>query len=114
MPPSNEDLADEDLANEDLTNDDLTNDEMTVLDVPERGRFELRRGDEVLGFADYRSIGEDVVEMPHTVISPEHRGKGLGDVLVEGAVRQLHHRDVGIVPTCWFVADYLERHPQHR
>ena len=114
MPRPNEDLANEDLANEDLANDDPADDGMTVLDVPERGRFELRRGDEVLGFADYRSIGDDVVEMPHTVISPEHRGKGLGDVLVEGAVRQLHHRDVGIVPTCWFVADYLERHPQHR
>ncbi len=88
--------------------------EMVVVDVPERGRFELQQGDDVLGFADYRPIGDDVVEMPHTVISPEHRGKGLGDVLVEGAVRQLHDRDVGIVPTCWFVADYLERNPQHR
>ena len=88
--------------------------EMVVQDVPERGRFELQRGGELLGFADYRSIGDDVVEMPHTVISPEHRGKGFGDVLVGGAVRQLHERDVAIVPTCWFVAEYLERHPPHR
>ena len=89
-------------------------DGLTVVDVPERGRFELRREDDVLGYADYRSIGDDVVEMPHTVIAPEHRGKGLGDVLVEGAVLQLRERDVGIVPTCWFVAEYLDRHPEHR
>ena len=88
-------------------------DGLTVVDVPDRGRFELRRSEDVLGYADYRSIGDDVVEMPHTVISPEHRGQGLGDVLVEGAVRQLNEREVAIVPTCWFVAEYLERHPQH-
>ncbi|MDQ2677586.1 MAG: N-acetyltransferase [Actinomycetota bacterium] len=89
-------------------------DTLTVVDVPERGRFELRNADDVLGYADYRSVGDDTVEMPHTVISPAHRGKGLGDVLVEGAVRQLNERHVTIVPTCWFVAEYLERHPQQR
>lgn len=88
--------------------------EMTVVDVPEQHRFELRQDDQVLGYADYRIIGDDVVEMPHTVISPEHRGRGLGDVLVAGAVGQLTQRDMGIVGTCWFVADYLERHPQQR
>ncbi len=89
----------------------MTTNDMTVVDVPERQRFELRRDGEVLGYAEYRDIGGDVVEMPHTVISPAHRGEGLGDVLVAGAVQQLHDRDLGIVPTCWFVADYLQRHP---
>lgn len=87
-----------------------TSDEMVVVDVAEHGRFELRRGDDLLGFADYRRLADGSVEMPHTVISSAHRGQGLGDVLVGGAIEQLG--DVTIVPACWFVADYLERHPQ--
>jgi predicted GNAT family acetyltransferase len=91
---------------------DLPADEMTVVDAPGRHRFELRQHGEVLGYADYRNLGDGTVEMPHTVISPQHRGRGLGEVLVAGAVGQLDALGVGIVPTCWFVADYLRRHPQ--
>lgn len=87
-----------------------TSGQMFVVDVADHGRFELRRGEEVLGFADYRRLADGSVEMPHTVISSAHRGQGLGDVLVGGAIEQLG--DVTIVPACWFVADYLERHPQ--
>lgn len=87
---------------------DPTPADMVVVDVAAHGRFELRRGDDVLGYADYRRLADGSVEMPHTVISPAHRGQGLGDVLVGGAIEQLG--DVTIVPACWFVADYLERH----
>lgn len=90
---------------------DRPTDEMAVVDVPEHRRFELRSAGVVLGFVDYRLLGDDVVEIPHSEISPEHRGRGLGDVLVAGAVRQLDERGLAIVPTCWFVADHLERHP---
>lgn len=91
---------------------------MDVRDVPERGRFELVESVEggatsVVGFADYEVRG-NVAVMPHTVISSDRRGHGLGDVLVGAAVQELRGRGLTIDPVCWFVADYLERHPsQH-
>jgi predicted GNAT family acetyltransferase len=84
--------------------------ELTVHDEPERSRFELRDGETVVGYADYEVRG-DVAVMPHTVIEPARRGQGLGDVLVEGALRELSARGLRIDPRCWFVADYLQRHP---
>ena len=67
----------------------------------------------VVGFADYEVRG-NVAVMPHTVISSDRRGHGLGDVLVGAAVQELRDRGLTIDPVCWFVADYLERHPsQH-
>lgn len=51
----------------------------------------------------------DGVEMPHTVVDPQRRGEGLGDLLVAAAVAELEARGLEIVPTCWFVADHLAR-----
>jgi hypothetical protein len=53
-----------------------------------------------------------VVEMPHTVIDPDRRGRGLGDVLVGAALDRLAARDLLVIPACWFVGDYLKRHPE--
>lgn len=85
--------------------------EPEVLDAPERGRFELLEDGAVIGFADYRVADGGRVVMPHTVIDVDRRGEGLGDVLVGVAVAALRARGLEIVPTCWFVADHLQRHP---
>jgi uncharacterized protein len=84
--------------------------ELSVVDRPDQQRYELVAGARVLGYADYR-VRDDVVVLPHTVIDPGLRGRGLGDVLVAGVLADLRTRGLGVVPTCWFVAEYLDRHP---
>ena len=84
---------------------------LEVRDAPQRSRFELVDGDLVVGIADYEVRG-DVAVMPHTVIDSARRGQGLGDVLVAGALADLAgRRGLRIDARCWFVADYLQRHP---
>jgi predicted GNAT family acetyltransferase len=83
-----------------------------VRHAPERSRYELHVDGELLGIADYRER-DGVVLLPHTEIDAAHRGQGLGDVLVEGALADLRARGRKIVPACWFVADYVERHAEH-
>ncbi len=86
----------------------------TDIEVVERpGRFEARVGGEPAGFLDYRLAG-DVATMPHTVVEPRFEGSGVGSALVQAAVQAARDRGWRIVPSCWFVAGWLQRHPEHQ
>jgi predicted GNAT family acetyltransferase len=84
---------------------------LEVRDSTERSRFELLDSNSVIGYADYHLTGDGTAVMPHTVINPNRRGEGLGEVLVGAAVQELRARGLEIDPICWFVADYLHDHP---
>ena len=86
--------------------------EREVRDNPQAGRYELIIDGDVAGFADYRVHG-DVVIFPHTVIAPDRRGQGLGDVLVEGALEDVRESGRRVVASCWFVAEFIEARSQY-
>jgi predicted GNAT family acetyltransferase len=78
------------------------------------GRYELVDTDgQVLGVADYR-LDYDVVVIPHTEIDPGHRGRGLGAELVRGTLDDLRAAGARVRPRCWYVASFIEEHPQYR
>jgi predicted GNAT family acetyltransferase len=76
-----------------------------------RSRYELVLDGEVVGIADYRIEGDEVI-FPHTEIVPTHRGKGLGEVLVRGAMEHVRTTGRTVVPRCWFVVEFLELNPE--
>ena len=78
----------------------------------QRSRYELVEDGAVIGIADYRDHG-DAVELPHTVIDPKRRGEGLGAVLVRGALDDLRPSGRRVIPTCWFVAQFIDAHPEY-
>ena len=80
---------------------------------PERSRYELVQDGQVVGVADYRESGDTVV-LPHTEIDRSMRGRGLGDVLVKGVLDDLRGGGRSVVPSCWFVAAYIDDHPEYR
>ena len=84
----------------------------TVRKDEARSRYELVEDDAVIGFADYQVQG-DVVVFPHTVINAARRGQGLGAVLVEGALDDVRPTGRKVVPTCWYVAKFLDAHPAY-
>ena len=51
---------------------------------------------------------------PHTEISPDLRGRGLGAVLVREALDDLRGSDKTVVPACWFVAEFIEQNPEYQ
>lgn len=86
---------------------------LRVIDRPDAGRYELLDGDAVAGYADYRDGGEGRLVFPHTVIDPARRGQGLGAVLVRGALDDVRRRGATVVPTCWYVAEYIDANPEY-
>ena len=84
-----------------------------VRDNEEASRFELLVEGELIGVADYRVRGDRVV-MPHTEIAPSLRGQGYGDVLVQGALDRIRPTGRKVVPSCWFVAQFIDANPEYR
>jgi predicted GNAT family acetyltransferase len=80
-----------------------------VLDNPGASRYEVLLDGEVVGFADYVEHG-DRVELPHTVIDRSMRGQGLAALLVQRVLDELRAQDRRVVPTCWYVAQFIDTH----
>lgn len=78
----------------------------------ERSRYELFVDGRQVGICDYRVEGDRVV-LPHTVVDPSMRGRGLAAVLVGAALDDLRTTGATVVPTCWYVADFIAARPEY-
>ncbi len=87
--------------------------DVEITNATDRSRYELRIDDRVVGVADYRAEGGTLV-FPHTEIDPAMRGRGLGARLVGAALDDVRARGGTVVPRCWFVARFIDDHPEYR
>ena len=46
-------------------------------------------------------------------MNPEFQGRGLATILVAEALRATRAEGFRIVPTCWMVAEYIDKHPEY-
>jgi predicted GNAT family acetyltransferase len=84
-----------------------------VRDNAAASRYELVEGDDVVGVADYVMDG-NVMILPHTVIVWPRRGTGLGAELVRQVLDDARKRGLGVRPTCWYVAQFIDEHPEYQ
>lgn len=84
----------------------------TVVDVPDRQRYEIRRGDEVLGFAAYDK-SESLIVFTHTEVDPALEGQGVGGQLVREALDHVRTLGLPVLPICPFVQAWMARHPDY-
>lgn len=77
------------------------------------GRYELHVDGALVGIADYIERG-DVLVIPHTEIDPLRRGQGLGAVLVQGTLDDVRTTGRKVVPSCWYVAQFIDENPSYR
>jgi predicted GNAT family acetyltransferase len=82
---------------------------LTIVDVPERRRFEARLGSRVIGFSRYNENHEQIA-LVHTEIEPDMEGKGYGSVLARAVLDDVRSRGVPVVVRCPFIAAYVRRH----
>jgi predicted GNAT family acetyltransferase len=85
----------------------------TVRHEPDKQRFVLEV-DGTTGFLQYRELGDRTLDYNHTFVPSAARGGGIASQLTEHALRYARAGRYKVVPSCPFVAAYIERHPEHR
>ncbi len=81
-------------------------------DAPERHRYELRTADELIGIVAYH-LADDVITLVHTEVGSAHSGHGYAATLAQGALDDARSRGLRVVPSCPYVASYIEKHPEY-
>jgi uncharacterized protein len=75
-------------------------------------RYTLRIDGELASVVDYAINGKSI-SFHRTYTSPAQRGKGIAAEVVEFAVHDVEtNTDLHIVPMCWYVGDWFDRHPE--
>lgn len=81
-------------------------------DAPDRHRYELRSADELIGIVAYHLDG-DAITLVHTEVDPAHEGQGHAATLAGGALDDARSRGLRVVPSCPYIASYVEKHPEY-
>ena len=85
---------------------------VSVVNAPERLRYELRLGADVIGFAQYRLVGRRVVFI-HTEVDQHHSGQGFAAQLAKFALDDVRAAGKRIVPVCPYIAEYVRKHREY-
>ncbi len=83
--------------------------QVTVSRDDAQGRYEIRVGDALGGYAEFAGDDQGRVVFPATEIDPEFKGQGLGTKLIAKAMADAADRGQTVVPECPFVAHYLRK-----
>ena len=83
-----------------------------VVHNKDKSRFEMELDGGAFAVLDYR-LSDGVMTLTHTVVPPEFEGRGIGARLVKGALDQIRAQGFKVVPSCWFVAAFINRNPDY-
>jgi len=61
---------------------------------------------------EYGEAGEKTLNFWHTYVPPALRGRGIAEQLVHQSLEDARDRGYKVVPSCWYVRLYIDRHPQ--
>jgi len=88
-------------------------DDLVVVDEPSQQRYVARLGDQVVGFAEYRTVQGGRVILFHTEVDPSVEGRGVGGRLASGVLDDIRARGLRVTIKCPFIAAYVARHPEY-
>jgi predicted GNAT family acetyltransferase len=78
---------------------------------PERNRFVLEM-DGLASVLEYRQADPATLDYYRTFVPPALRGRGIASSITGAALRYARDAGLKVIPTCPFVASYIERHPE--
>jgi uncharacterized protein len=82
-----------------------------LVDNPERSRFELFAGDDLLGWVEYRPAGKSTI-IAHTEAAEPHQGEGVGGQLVRSALEAVSAQGQWAIAVCPFAEAYIRNNPE--
>jgi predicted GNAT family acetyltransferase len=90
----------------------MNTDDTTFANRSERNRYELSISGKTAGHIAYK-LGDGWVDMLHTEVEPEHEGQGLSSELAKSALDDARSQGLKVVPSCSYIAKYIQRHPEY-
>jgi predicted GNAT family acetyltransferase len=72
-------------------------------------QFVLDLGNNQVARIDYKQIDKGRIELYHTEVPEELRGKGIGKALTKGALESASRENLRLKVTCEYLQDYLKR-----
>jgi uncharacterized protein len=75
-------------------------------------RFEIQIENQI-AVLDYIQRG-DIITFTHTGVPSELEGRGIGSQLARAGLEYAREKAFKVVPFCWFVAGYIERHLEYQ
>lgn len=85
---------------------------VTVHDNPDEHRYEVVVDGTLAGFAVYR-MQPGLIALVHTEVADEFEGHGVGSILVREALEDARARGFDVVPSCPFVASFIDQHREY-
>ncbi|MFF2999483.1 GNAT family N-acetyltransferase [Streptomyces sp. NPDC057950] len=80
-----------------------------LTDNTDRGRFELCRDDDLVGWLHYTHLKPNRYALRHTEVEANHQRQGVAGALVRRVFDEIRTREGTITAICPFVVDYLSR-----
>ncbi len=62
----------------------------------------------------YAELPDSRWDMLRTWVPPAHRRKGVATELVRYGLDAARERGLKVIPSCWFVADFVDEFPEYR
>ena len=88
-------------------------DPLRVLFYDNKGQkeFELHSGKQT-AVLEYTLLDNNYIDLQHTHVPENLRGKGMATILVEKVLREVDADGMRVIPSCKFVQDYLAKNPK--
>ena len=86
--------------------------EIKHIELSGRGAFVIKRDNERIAELAYKRIG-DTIDIDHTEVDKSLRGQGVGEDLVEEAVKFAREKDLKITATCPYASKVLGRNDEY-
>ena len=81
--------------------------------APDKHRYEIRDGETLAGFTQYRLPDDVHVDFVHTEVDDAYGGRGLAGELVAAALADVREQGKRIIAHCPYVARWLTKHPEY-
>ena len=78
-----------------------------------QGEFVAFEGDERVGYISYEWVDNNCFAILHTVVSPEHKGKGIAKIMLDAAADYARKHNKKIKDVCSFVTVQFERNDKY-